>query len=596
MLKLKLKSFLKLIPILLITLLSTSVVFADLQNIIQNMLPFTDVKQGDWYYADVKIAYQNRLINGKTDTLFAPQDNMTAAEAVKLASCIHQLKNEGTVSLSAGVGTWYKPYVDYAKNKGLIDVDLDWNNKITRAGYMQIFARLITDEEARLNNVPDGSIPDVRMSHPSADAIYKLYRAGVVQGVDSNRNCSPMSYIKRSEVAAILTRMMDVNRRLQDFKITKEPENAKADLGTRVDLKVEVSGGKAPLSYQWEYLDEESGNFRNSTSEGNATDTLKAPVEEISYKYRCVITDATGKQVISKAAKVEKSNSGTLTVTKQPESKIGNVGQIVKLEVGVSGAKEPVTYQWEYSENLSGPFYKSEAIGNKTKELTVAIENKEYWYRCKIRDGSGQTVESGKVLVKVSGDSDNLFRITSQPIDMSASPGKLVMLGVAVTGGTPPYRYQWSYSENGRTNFFPSKAVGNKTNILKVPTERKTYYYQCEIKDDTGQALYSDIVKVTETSGAPFEIVRQPVGGYANYGEYFDLEVKVRGGREPYTYQWQYYDRNGFRNCTGPGNNEKMVKVIVDNSGIYKFPHRCVIKDADNKELITNPVVITLNE
>ena len=317
-----------------------------------------------------------------------------------------------------------------------------------------------------------------------------------------------MSYIKRSEVAAILTRMMDVNRRLQDFKITKEPENAKADLGTRVDLKVEVSGGKAPLSYQWEYLDEESGNFRNSTSEGNTTDTLKAPVEEISYKYRCVITDATGKQVISKAAKVEKSNSGTLTVTKQPESKIGNVGEIVKLEVGVSGAKEPVTYQWEYSEKLSGPFYKSEAIGNKTKELTVAIENKEYWYRCKIRDGAGQTVESGKVLVKVSGDSDNLFRITSQPIDMSASPGKLVMLGVAVTGGTQPYRYQWSYSENGRTNFFPSKAVGNKTNILKVPTERKTYYYQCEIKDDTGQALYSDIVKVTETSGAPFEIVR----------------------------------------------------------------------------------------
>lgn len=197
MLKLKIKSFLKLIPILLITLLPTSIVFADLQNIIQNMLPFTDVKQGDWYYADVRIAYQNRLINGKTDTLFAPHDNMTAAEAVKLASCIYQLKNEGTVSLSAGAGTWYKPYVDYAKNKGLIDVDLDWNNKITRAGYMQIFARLITDEEARLNNVPDGSIPDVRMSHPSADAIYKLYRAGVVQGVDSNRNCSPMSYIKR---------------------------------------------------------------------------------------------------------------------------------------------------------------------------------------------------------------------------------------------------------------------------------------------------------------------------------------------------------------------------------------------------------------
>ena len=148
------------------------------------------------------------------------------------------------------------------------------------------------------------------MCSSDLDAIYKLYRAGVVQGVDSNRNCSPMSYIKRSEVAAILTRMMDVNRRLQDFKITKEPENAKADLGTRVDLKVEVSGGKAPLSYQWEYLDEESGNFRNSTSEGNTTDTLKARIEEINYKYRCVITDATRKQVISKLTRSEERRVG----------------------------------------------------------------------------------------------------------------------------------------------------------------------------------------------------------------------------------------------------------------------------------------------
>ena len=107
---LKLKSSLRLIPMLLITLLPTNVVFADLQNIIQNMLPFTDVQAGAWYYADVKEAYQNELINGKTDTLFAPEDNMTAAEAVKLASCMHQLKKEGDVSLSAGVGAWYKPY------------------------------------------------------------------------------------------------------------------------------------------------------------------------------------------------------------------------------------------------------------------------------------------------------------------------------------------------------------------------------------------------------------------------------------------------------------------------------------------------------
>ena len=111
---------------------------------------------------------------------------MTAAEAVKLASCMHQLKKEGDVSLSAGVGAWYKPYVDYAKDNGLIDVDLDWNKKITRAGYMQIFARLITDEEAVLNDVPDDFIPDVKMSHPSANGIYKLYSQRIEESLAHN--------------------------------------------------------------------------------------------------------------------------------------------------------------------------------------------------------------------------------------------------------------------------------------------------------------------------------------------------------------------------------------------------------------------------
>ena len=386
----KLKSLLKLIPILLITLLPINVVFADLHNILQNMLPFTDVSQGTWYYADVNIAYKNKLINGKTDTLFAPEDNMTAAEAVKLASCMHQLKNEGTVSLSSGAGTWYNPYVDYAKEKGLIDVDLDWNKKITRAGYMQIFARLITDEEARLNNVPDDSIPDVKMSHPSADSIYRLYRAGVVQGVDSNRNCRPASYIKRSEVATILTRMMDVSHRLQEFKITKEPEDTKAVLGTRVELKVEVSGGKAPLSYQWEYLDEESGDFKKSTSEGNTTDTLKAPVEEIVYKYRCVITDATGEKLISKKAKVEKSTMAILT---NPSDFKGNLGDMATLIVAATG-EAPFTFQWQYIEAEGSEYKNSEAIGNKTNTLEVAVEEQIYYYRCVIRDALGNEVIS----------------------------------------------------------------------------------------------------------------------------------------------------------------------------------------------------------
>ena len=79
---------------------------------------------------------------------------------------------------------------------------------------MQIFAQILTDEEAKKNSVADGSIPDVPMTHPNAQAIYKLYRAGVVTGIDDKKNCAPASNIKRSEVAAILIRMMEKKRRL----------------------------------------------------------------------------------------------------------------------------------------------------------------------------------------------------------------------------------------------------------------------------------------------------------------------------------------------------------------------------------------------
>ena len=92
-----------------------------------------------------------------------------------------------------------------------------------------------------------------------------------------------------------------------------QPQNTKDKLNNKANLEVTVSGGKAPLSYQWEYLDEGSGDFKKSTSEGNTTNILKAPVEETVYKYRCVITDATGKQVISKTVKVEQSDADTLT-------------------------------------------------------------------------------------------------------------------------------------------------------------------------------------------------------------------------------------------------------------------------------------------
>ena len=62
-------------------------------------LPFTDVPQSQWYYSNVVRAYESGLVNGLTDTTFGPDQNMTYAQAVKLAACMRQLFVEGSVSL-----------------------------------------------------------------------------------------------------------------------------------------------------------------------------------------------------------------------------------------------------------------------------------------------------------------------------------------------------------------------------------------------------------------------------------------------------------------------------------------------------------------
>ncbi|MBR2742879.1 MAG: S-layer homology domain-containing protein [Clostridia bacterium] len=173
-------------------------------------LPFTDVPDDAWYAADVESAYQSGIINGKSADKFAPDDNMTYAEAVKLASCMLQLMSEGEITLENG-DPWYQSYVDYAAAAGIISHEYDWNAPATRAGYLEIFAHILPTAE--INYVPEGSIPDVPITHPQAYEIYYMYRLGIIQGVDANFSCAPDSNIKRSEVSAIITRIMDPEKR-----------------------------------------------------------------------------------------------------------------------------------------------------------------------------------------------------------------------------------------------------------------------------------------------------------------------------------------------------------------------------------------------
>ena len=180
--------------------------------------PFRDVPASAWYYDAVKSAWKVRLIDGVTSTEFRPDENMTVAQAIKLAAVLHQLNYRSKVSLENGYPSWYSTYVDYAIDNDLIEraygnyTAAQMNSAVTRAEFVHIF-HAATDDLRDMNTVAGNAIPDVKIGDAFAAEIYDFYRAGVLTGSDANGTFHPTDSIKRSEVAAILIRMYDSSAR-----------------------------------------------------------------------------------------------------------------------------------------------------------------------------------------------------------------------------------------------------------------------------------------------------------------------------------------------------------------------------------------------
>jgi hypothetical protein len=177
--------------------------------------PFTDVTDTMWHYTYVCYAAKKDLVNGRTATLYVPDANLSIAEAIKLAACMHQLYNTGGVTLANDPSVWYKSYVDYASSNGITTKTYtDYNASITRSEFVAIFyAALPQSEYTQLNSVADNAIPDVKTGAANADRIYAFYRAGILTGSDGRGNFLPNTNIKRSEVATIVTRMFEKDAR-----------------------------------------------------------------------------------------------------------------------------------------------------------------------------------------------------------------------------------------------------------------------------------------------------------------------------------------------------------------------------------------------
>lgn len=207
-------------------------------------------------------------------------------------------------------------------------------------------------------------------------------------------------------------------------EIVSDPESISGQNGEEKNMSVVANNA---TSYQWQRsADEENWSNISTTNvnySGVKTDTLTVKINKTtaSYIYRCVAKNSSGSDV-SEIAVV--SISEQMEIVEQPESIVGQIGEMQSISVVATGA---TTYQWQRSSDgetwTSIGTTNTNYSGVKSAALTVKISKTtaSYIYRCVVKNSSGDTLTSNIVEVAI---------ITpSAQVTFDAQGGKVVDAG-----------------------------------------------------------------------------------------------------------------------------------------------------------------------
>lgn len=629
------RSVKRLLGLLLVLLILTGLLPAGV-----NAAPITfgDVPAGAWYYRDVYNAVETGLINGYPDGTFGPENNLTCAEAVKLAAIMHKVTTTGSSDFNTyGSDPWYRPYADYARSVGILQrTGYNWDAAATRIEYMEMFAHAIPDGQSlargsaltAINDIPDDSIPDVSIHDFSGPDIYKLYRAGIVQGIDDRHTCSPHSSIKRSEVAAILSRMMNADERLSfsmgnggqtgpnvpvnpiqpsasALAINAHPIDATVNRGGKISFVMAVSGGQAPYSYQWYNCQQGKNDFypinNNSTwsisNQGNTsslTVTDQLMYDNNGIRYRCEVTDASGAKLTSNAA--------TLTV----ENKIIIAKQSADKEL-VNGR---ATMYVEKSEDIIPCYFNLKRWENGSWEYLLEKNSIVNWlsYSFWVTTPGAYLIE----LINRDDPSDvaysDQFVIAApasaapEPAPASATPTPSTS---ATTGISVVNQSADKELKNGKASIYVEKSnvtipayfnlkmwngssweyVGEKNSLVYSQsytfTVNRSGIYLVELinrnnpsdKAYAGQfyiapeASSSNTVTSAATPSGSLKILIEPQDKKVHGSSNYEVNVRFSGGKKPVTVKWFKTDPKGVTNVV----KEEAFNTTGNNSFITAY-------------------------
>ena len=181
---------------------------------------FSDVKENDWFYSNVKYVFENKLMNGVSEDKFAPNDTLTRA---MLVTILYRYEGEPVMNNSASftdvdVSAYYADAVIWAHENGIVmgitESEFAPDNNITREQIAAIIYRyakyagydVSVGEKTDILSYNDAS----EISEYAVSAVRYTVGSGLIKG-KSNSTLDPQDNATRAEIAAILQRFIEAN-------------------------------------------------------------------------------------------------------------------------------------------------------------------------------------------------------------------------------------------------------------------------------------------------------------------------------------------------------------------------------------------------
>lgn len=180
-------------------------------------LEFVDVSESDWFFDSVKYVCENALMSGVSDTEFAPNAALTRAMLVVV---LHRLEGEpeGAKADFADVAedTWYTKAVAWAAEKGIVngysETEFAPEINITREQIATIMYRYAKSKGYDVSigeNTNILSYDDIdAVSEYAIDAMQYVCGSGLING-KSDSTLNPADNATRAETATILQRFIE---------------------------------------------------------------------------------------------------------------------------------------------------------------------------------------------------------------------------------------------------------------------------------------------------------------------------------------------------------------------------------------------------